>query len=82
MAAGNDETKIKSLLSDFVRETIPDYILDGSHAIVASDGIQKLTVNRHVLGRVHSGRGCVSLVFPDNPTDLVRYDDGKHSYYQ
>ena len=47
MASGNDETKIKSLLSEFVRETIPEYILDGAHAIVAADGIQKLAVNKH-----------------------------------
>jgi len=47
MAPGDEETTVKALLSDFVRESIPDYILDGSHAIVASDGIQKLVVNRH-----------------------------------
>ncbi|QAZ66443.1 DEAD/DEAH box helicase [Solidesulfovibrio carbinolicus] len=47
MANGNDETKIKALLGEFVRETVPEYILDGAHAIVAGGGIQKLTVNRH-----------------------------------
>ena len=47
MAIGNDETKIKALLGEFVRETIPEYILDGSHAIVAGGGIQKLAVNKH-----------------------------------
>ncbi|WP_300157009.1 DEAD/DEAH box helicase [Solidesulfovibrio sp.] len=47
MASGNDETKIKSVLSEFVRETIPEYILDGAHAIVAAGGIQKLSVNKH-----------------------------------
>jgi len=47
MAPGDEETTVKSLLADFVRESIPEYILDGSHAIVAGDGIQKLTVNRH-----------------------------------
>jgi non-specific serine/threonine protein kinase len=46
MVVGKEEQTVKTLLQEFVRETIPEYIIDGSHAIVAQDGVQKLTVKK------------------------------------
>ncbi len=46
MVVGTEEQTVKQLLQVFVRETIPEYIIDGSHAIVAQDGVQKLTLNK------------------------------------
>ena len=46
MVVGKEEQTVKSLLQEFVRESIPEYIIDGSHAIVAQGGVQKLTVKK------------------------------------
>ncbi len=46
MALTNDETKAKQLLQEFIRETIPEYIIEGSHSIVAEDGVQKAEVKK------------------------------------
>jgi superfamily II DNA or RNA helicase len=44
--ADNDELLAKKILEDFVQDTVPEYILDGSKSIVASDGIQRVDVKK------------------------------------
>ena len=41
-----DENRVREILTRFVRETIPDYIVENSAAIVESDGVQKLDVQQ------------------------------------
>ncbi|MBA4356525.1 MAG: hypothetical protein C0405_02235, partial [Desulfovibrio sp.] len=41
-----DENRVREILTRFVRETIPDYIVESSAAIVESDGVQKLDVQQ------------------------------------
>ncbi|MDP3427304.1 MAG: hypothetical protein Q8S17_08000, partial [Humidesulfovibrio sp.] len=41
-----DENRVRVILTRFVRETIPDYIVENSTAIVESDGVQKLDIKQ------------------------------------
>ncbi len=45
MAHGEDAV-VKKILQKFVRDTIPEYILEGSHAILDSGGVQKLDLKK------------------------------------
>jgi len=47
MALTDEESKAKKLLQEFIRETIPEYIIDGSHSIVAAGGVQKIDLKTH-----------------------------------
>ncbi len=38
----SDTTQVRELLKNFVHDSIPEYILDGSHQIVSHDGVQKV----------------------------------------
>ena len=42
----SDEALVKNILQSFVRNTIPEYILEGSQEIVDSGGVIKLDVHR------------------------------------
>ncbi len=44
MSQDVDGTRAKKVLESFIRETIPEYILDGSHSILAQNGVQKLNI--------------------------------------
>lgn len=46
MALNSEESKAKQLLQEFIRETVPEYIIDGAHSIVAQDGVQKIDVKK------------------------------------
>jgi len=46
MSGDTEEKKVKSLLQEFVRETIPEYIMEGAQGIVSQGGVQKVSVNR------------------------------------
>jgi non-specific serine/threonine protein kinase len=46
MALTSEESKAKQLLQEFIRETIPEYIIDGSHSIVADGGVQKIDLKK------------------------------------
>ncbi len=41
-----EENKVRKILSDFLKDSIPEYILEGSQGIVSNGGVQKLNVNR------------------------------------
>ncbi|EMG35716.1 DNA/RNA helicase, superfamily II, SNF2 family [Desulfocurvibacter africanus PCS] len=41
-----EENKVKKILSDFLKDSIPEYILEGSQGIVSKGGVQKLSLNR------------------------------------
>jgi non-specific serine/threonine protein kinase len=41
-----DEGRVKTLLQDFVKHSIPEYILDGSHYILSNGGVQKLSLKK------------------------------------
>ncbi|NCC24247.1 MAG: ATP-dependent helicase [Deltaproteobacteria bacterium] len=40
------ETRVRQMLNDFVSDNIPEYILEGSSAILSEGGIQKLEIHR------------------------------------
>ncbi|MGJ3522410.1 SNF2-related protein [Nitratidesulfovibrio sp. D1] len=42
----NEEQSVRSLLQDFVHDSIPEYILDGSQDILAEGGVQKLSLKK------------------------------------
>ncbi|WP_031482133.1 DEAD/DEAH box helicase [Maridesulfovibrio frigidus] len=42
----NEEAVVKKILKDFVSNTVPEYILDGSRTIVSSGGVQKLDIRK------------------------------------
>ncbi|SDL39846.1 Superfamily II DNA or RNA helicase, SNF2 family [Maridesulfovibrio ferrireducens] len=42
----NEEAVVKKILKDFVSNTVPEYILDGSRTIVNSGGVQKLELKK------------------------------------
>jgi non-specific serine/threonine protein kinase len=41
-----DESRVKSLLQEFVRDSIPEYILEGAHYILSNGGVQKLGLKK------------------------------------
>jgi len=41
-----EESRVKSLLQEFVRDSIPEYILEGSHYIISNAGVQKLGLKK------------------------------------
>ncbi len=41
-----DEGQVRAILQGFIRNTIPDYILEGAREIVDTDGVQKLDVKK------------------------------------
>ncbi len=42
-----DESKVKALLQEFVKDSVPEYILDGAQYIIANGGIQKLSLRKN-----------------------------------
>ncbi|GAB6038794.1 DEAD/DEAH box helicase [Fundidesulfovibrio butyratiphilus] len=46
MALTAEETKAVKLMQQFVRKTIPEYIIDGAHSIIAQDGVLKTAVKK------------------------------------
>ena len=44
--AQSEDGIVKKILQKFVRDTIPEYILEGSHAILDSGGVQKLDLKK------------------------------------
>ncbi|MFV0422132.1 DEAD/DEAH box helicase [Oleidesulfovibrio sp.] len=41
-----EETTVKSMLQEFVTDTVPEYIIDGSHNILNSGGVLKLSLKK------------------------------------
>jgi len=41
-----EQDKVRAILTRFTRETIPDYIIESSSAILESDGVQKLDIQQ------------------------------------
>jgi non-specific serine/threonine protein kinase len=37
-----EEKVVESLLQEFINFTVPEYIVEGAHAILAAGGVQKL----------------------------------------
>ncbi len=42
----NEEIRVKTLLQEFVNDSVPEYILDGSQYIVSNGGVQKLSLKK------------------------------------
>ena len=42
----NEELQVKSLLREFISDTVPEYILDGARSLVADDGVQKIDIKK------------------------------------
>ena len=42
----SEEGQARTLLQDFIRNTVPDYILEGAREIMETDGVQKLDVKK------------------------------------
>ncbi len=42
----DQEARVKPILQEFIANSIPEYILDGSHYIVGNVGVQKLSLKR------------------------------------
>ena len=41
-----EESRVKALLQEFVKDSVPEYILDGSQFIVGNGGVQKLSLKK------------------------------------
>ncbi|WP_028586740.1 DEAD/DEAH box helicase [Desulfocurvus vexinensis] len=41
-----EEKVVESLLQEFINFTVPEYIVEGAHAILAAGGVQKLSLNK------------------------------------
>ncbi|THB63010.1 MAG: ATP-dependent helicase, partial [Desulfovibrio sp.] len=75
------ETKVHALLQEFVSDSIPDYLLEGSHYIISNGGVQKLSLKkREGFWDVESNiQGDDFQVYsPELTLDL---NQGKISYY-
>ena len=46
MKENNQVEKIKKILNNFIKESIPEYILTRSHQILADGGIQKVSIRK------------------------------------
>ncbi|WP_027175862.1 DEAD/DEAH box helicase [Desulfovibrio aminophilus] len=44
--AHSEEAVVKKILQKFVRDTVPEYILDGAHTILDSGGVQKIDLKK------------------------------------
>ena len=42
----DEEAIVQHILQDFIKDSIPDYILEGAHEIVASNGVQKMDLKK------------------------------------
>ena len=45
MSSGEEQI-VKSILQDFIGDSVPDYILEGANQLVASDGVSKLDLKK------------------------------------
>src|SRR5690242_7854318 len=44
--ASTEEARVKNILQDFIHDSIPEYIMSGSHAIIENEGVQKLNLKK------------------------------------